>query len=130
MATGNFSKVNAKNYYVIYDTYKDENGEEIQRDSWDFDDLRECIRENGRETKLFTEESNEYVDRDAKELCYGSYYTHFGRNGFLTDTTIVRTIIMRSGYYEGGETLIGRLKLQVLTALILNYLNMIALRTW
>ena len=103
MATGNFSKVNAKNYYVIYGTYKDENGEDVQRDSWDFDDLREFIREDGRETKLFPEESNEYVDRDAKELCYGSYYTHFGKNGFLTDTTIVRTIIMRSGYYEGGN---------------------------
>lgn len=103
MATGNFSKVNAKNYYVIYGTYKDENGEDVQRDSWDFDDLREFIREDGRETKLFTEESNEWVDRDAQELCYDSYYTHFGKNGILTDTTIVRTIIMRSGYYEGGN---------------------------
>lgn len=103
MATGNFSKVNAKNYYVIYDTYKDENGEDVQREFWDFEDLREFIRENGRETKLFPEKSDEYVDRDAKELCYGSYYTHFGKNGFLTDTTIVRTIIMRSGYYEGSN---------------------------
>lgn len=103
MATGNFSKVNAKNYYVIYGTYKDENGEEIQRDSWDFDDLRECIREDGRETKLFTEKSDGWVDRDAQELCCESYDTHFGKSDFLTDTRIVRTIIMRNGYYEGGN---------------------------
>lgn len=103
MATGNFGKVNARNYYVIYDTYKDENGEDVQRDNWDFDDLRDSIQENGRATKLFPEESNEWVDRNAQELCYKSYDTHFGKSYFLTDTRIVRTIIMRSGYYEGAD---------------------------
>lgn len=109
MATCNFWLKNAQSYYAFNDTYKTENdgGEEVEvvRDEWEWDDLLDCIRYRGEETKEFPYQSDDYNRRmEAREVCVSSskWETFGNGNAWTTETEIESTIMIRSGYYSGA----------------------------
>lgn len=109
MATCNFWLKNAQSYYAFNDTYKTENNEgeevEVVRDEWEWDDLLDCIRYRGEETKEFPYQSDDYNRRmEAREVCVSSskWETFGNGNAWTTETEIESTIMIRSGYYSGA----------------------------
>ena len=111
MSTANFSKVNANNYYVILDTFKDEdeNGNEVERykESWYYDELKDLIT-YGADEKFGGWDRIE--GGDGNRNYYGTYicekdtvWNTFGSKApWFLEVGITPTIIMRSGYYSGA----------------------------
>lgn len=106
MATANFSKVNAQNYYAILDTYEEENEEgvmtEYQRDYWDFqilyDSIRSCCGDNFESSDKWNEQM------DATELCTAEEWYTYGKEkkAWTTETLIESVICVRGGRYSGA----------------------------
>ena len=112
MSTCNFSKVNADNYYVIYSTYKDEdidgNEVEYQRDEWDYDCLMECINDYANNTYGGYDRVDGYDGNrnyPASKVCEkDTEWETFGtKKPWFLEVGVVSTILMRSGYYSGGN---------------------------
>jgi hypothetical protein len=100
MATANFRVINAKSYYVINDTYEVE-GEEVERDGFEWEDIMDDIRHN----ETFPNPSYGW-DRnmDARELCGSdaNWQTFGNGKAWTTETSVESMIVIRSGYYSGA----------------------------
>lgn len=108
MATSNFNKKNAKAYYVILDTYKDEDGNDVMRDDYDYKDYLDAIREVGKANGNFPVSDAGYGLDDMLYVCSSNEnkeWERFGKSGkvYHTETTIEKIIGVRDGYYSGAN---------------------------
>lgn len=105
MATSNFCVVNANKYYVIRDTYMDENGNKIHKDCFDYEDDLDRVLDYASNTYgswYRTEGGDNDRNYHATDICEKTTETFdFGtKKPWFLEVAITPKIVIRNGYYS------------------------------
>lgn len=106
MATANFTKYNANDYYVLLPTYEDEKGNTIEKDDIDFENDMGCIIARGEDKGFSKYNGREFALGDTLPLLTKLEYPMFGKKEWDGDINVFRitvAIYVHSGHYTGAN---------------------------